>query len=55
MDKQERIAMLYTMLYVADEQIKMYQERVKKLETKCIELQHKVNEIESQYFGGKVQ
>jgi len=55
MDQNERIAMLYTMLFVADEQVKMYAERVKKLEDQCLKLQDRVNEIESQYFGGKVQ
>lgn len=55
MEKNERIAMLYTMLFIADQQVKIYTERVKQLQQDCLKLQERVNELESQIFGGKVQ
>lgn len=55
MEKEERIAMLYKMLEVADQQVQVYSDRVVKLEKECFELQLRVNELEGQIYGGKVQ
>lgn len=55
MERDERIAMLYSMLAIADEQVKVYSDRVVKLEKECFDLQLRVNELEGQLFGGKVQ
>ena len=55
MEKEERIAMLYAMLATADTQVRVYKLMAEELEAECLKLKHRVNELESQIFGGKVQ
>ncbi len=55
MEKEERIAMLYAMLATADTQVKVYTDRVLELQEKCMILQERIHELESQIFGGKVK
>ena len=55
MEKEDRIAMLYAMLATADTQVRVYKLMVEEMEAECLKLKHRVNELESQIFGGKVQ
>lgn len=55
MEKEDRIAMLYAMLATADTQVRVYKLMTEELEAECLKLKHRVNELESQIFGGKVQ
>lgn len=47
--------MLYAMLATADEQVKIYTDRVLELQEKCMQLQERIHELESQIYGGKVK
>lgn len=55
MEKNDRIAMLYAMLATADEQVKVYTDRVLELQEQCMKLQERIYELESQIYGGKVK
>jgi uncharacterized protein (UPF0335 family) len=55
MEKKERMAMLYKMLETADEQIKIYANKIAFLEHECMKLREQIHELQSQVFGGKVK